>query len=273
MCDGKLIAKRVLSNSRPAEELLYDKEGYTLEGWYDDEELTILHDFTKGTFNSQRLYAKMKKAERVKFISGGKCIYECDIDKKELMYSRIPQPEREGYVFGGWFTDESLTKRADVFALKESCSVYAGFYKDAVDVFDPDKDDFCDYINYTDSMLHGMSWSSNSEIAEERCVRITLDKNEKYLLTFTMDTRFRLGQTASDFWPFNPITKWEGNDYYLDGDDTNGTTPVGKPVYYEIDTSKNNKILLYYWSITSPTDFLKVKNSIHIYKLVGDPVL
>ncbi len=270
---GKVIAEKSLTNSRPAEELIYDEEGYTLVGWYDNAELTKLHDFSKGTFNSQCLYAKMKKSERVKFIVGGECIYECDIDEKELMFSRIPKPEREDYVFGGWFTDESLTKRADIYALSQSCSLYAGFYKDAQDVFDPEASDYADYIAYDDSMLHGMPLSPNTEIAENRCAYLELDKNATYLLTFTMDTRFRLGQTASwSFWPYNPITKWEGNDYYLDRDDTDGTTPIGKQVYYEIDTSKNNKILLYYWSITSPTDFLTVKNSIHIYKLLGDPV-
>ncbi len=273
VCDGKLVAEKTVTNSRPAEELLYDEDGYTLVGWYDDAALTIPHDFSGRTFNSQCLYAKMEQAKRVKFIAGGECIYECDIDAEKLMYSRIPKPERDGYVFGGWFTDESLTKRADLFALTDSCSLYAGFYEEAVDVFDPAERDFTDYIAYSDSMLHGMSWASNAEIAENRCVRMTLDKNAKYLLTFTMDTRFRFAQTASEFWPFNPITKWEGNDYYLDGDDTDGTTPVNKPVYYEIDTSQNNKILLYYWSITSPTDFMTVKNSVHIYKLNGEPVL
>ncbi len=270
---GKVVAEKSLTNSRPAEDLQYDEDGYALVGWYDDAALTAPHDFSKGTFNSLCLYAKMKKAERVKFIVGGECIYECDIDGKELMYSRIPQPKREGCVFGGWFTDETLTVRADVFALKKSCSLYAGFYKDAQDVFDPEASDFSDYIAYTDSMLHAPSWTTNAEIAENRCVRMTLDKGAKYLLTFTMDTRFRFAQTASDFWPYNPITNWENNDYYLDSDDTNGTTPIGKPVCYEIDTSKNNKILLYYWSITSPTDFVTVKNSIHIYKLSGSPIV
>lgn len=271
--NDKLIAEKSLTNSRPAEELVYDEDGLTLEGWYDDASFVNLHDFSKGQFNSQCLYAKMNNAERVKFFVGGECIYECDIDGKKLMYSRIPTPKREGYVFGGWFTSESLTERADIYALTKSCSLYAGFYKDAQDVFDPESSDFSDYIAYEDSMLHGMTWTPNNEITEHRCVYLELDKNQKYLLTFTMDTRFRLGQTSSYFWQFNPITKWEGNDYYLDSDDTNGTTPIGKQVYYEIDTAKNNKILLYYWSITSPTDFLTVKNSIHIYKLIGEPIL
>ncbi len=271
--DIKVVETKYVTNSRPAEELLYDEDGLTLVGWYDDAALKRPHDFSKGTFNSQCLYAKMKKADRVKFFVGNERVYECDIDAEKLMYERIPKPEREGYVFGGWYTDKSLTERADVFVLTKSCSLYAGFYKEAQDVFDLESKDYCDYIAYNDSMLHGATWSSNTEFAENRCVKLTLDKNAKYLLTFTMDTRFRLGLTAAwDFWPYNPITKWDGNEYYLDKDDTNGTTPVGKPVYYEIDTSKNNKILLYYWSITSPTDFMTVKNSIHIYKLIGDPV-
>ncbi len=273
VCDGKLVATRYLSNSRLAENYLYDEEGLTLEGWYDDEELTLPHDFSKQTLNSQRLYAKMKKAERVKFISGGKCIYECDIDSERLMYKRIPQPKREGYVFGGWYTDESLTKRADVFALKESCSVYAGFYKDAQDVFDPATNDYADYIDYSTSMLHSRVQVTNDQLADNRCARVSLDKNAKYLLTFTMDTRFRFGQTQWNFWQWYPITQLPSYEYYHDKDDTDGVVPVGKPVFYEIDTSENKEIILYYWTATSPTDFMTVKNSIHIYKLVGNPVL
>ncbi len=270
--DGNLIAEKSLTNSRRAENLLYDEEGYTLEGWYDDEELTVPHDFSKRIFKSQCLYAKMKKAERVKFISGGKCIYECDIDAEKLMYERIPEPEREGYVFAGWFTDETLTKRADVYALGQSCSLYAGFYKEAQDVFDPEAEDFTDYIDYATSSLQFPSWTPNTKVAENRCVRMTLDKNSKYLLTFTMDTRFRFAQTAADFWHWTAVDIGD-NDYYLDKDDTDGTTPIGKPVYYEIDTSKNNKILLYYWAITSPTDFMTFKKSIHVYKITSDPCL
>lgn len=271
--DGKLVAEKTLSNSRLAENLLYDEEGYTLVGWYDDAKLTVPHDFSKRTFNSQCLYAKMKKAERVKFIAGGECIYECDIDAEKLMYDRIPEPEREGYVFGGWFTDESLTERADIYALKKSCSLYAGFYKDAPDVFDPDADDFADYIDYATSMLHTRVSVTNAQLADNRCVRVSLDKNAKYLLTFTMDTRFRFGQTEWNFWQWYPITELPSYDYYHDKDDTDGVIPVNKPVFYEIDTSKNKEIILYYWAATSPTDFMTVKNSIHIYKLSGEPVL
>ncbi len=273
VCDGVVVAEKSFSNSRYAENYLYDEEGLTLEGWYDDEALTRPHDFSKRTFNSACLYAKMKTAERVKFFAGGACIYECDIDAEKLMYSRIPQPKREGYVFGGWFTDESLTQRADLFALKKSCSLYAAFYKDAYDVFDPATNDYADYIDYVTSSLHTRVQVTNSELADNRCVRVSLDKDAKYLLTFTMDTRFRFGQTEWNFWQWYPITELPSHDYYLDKDDTDGITPVNKPVFYEIDTSKNKEIILYYWAATSPTDFMTVKNSIHIYKLVGDPVL
>jgi len=271
--DGKAVAEKSLSNSRLAENYLYDEEGYTLEGWYDDAALTTPHDFSKRIYNSQCLYAKMKKAERVKFIAGGECIYECDIDCEQLMYSRIPQPKREGYVFGGWFTDESLTERADVFALKKSCNLYAGFYEEAVDVFDPATDDYADYIDYATSMLHSRVKVTNDQLADNRCVRVSLDKDAKYLLTFTMDTRFRFGQTEWNFWSWYPITELPSYEYYHDKDDTDGVIPVNKPVYYEIDTSKNKEIILYYWAATSPTDFMTVKNSIHIYKLIGEPVL
>ncbi len=273
VCDGKLVAEKPFSNSRYAENFLYDEEGYTLEGWYTDDALTIPYDFSKRTLNSMCLYAKMRKAERVQFIAGGECIYECDIDAEKLMYSRIPKPEREGYVFGGWFTDETLTERADVFALKRSCKLYAGFYEQAIDVFDPATNDYADYIDYETSMLHTRVQVTNDELADNRCVRVSLDKNAKYLLTFTMDTRFRFGQTEWNFWQWYPITELPSYEYYLDKDDTEGVIPVNKPVYYEIDTSKNKEIILFYWTSTSPTDFMTVKKSIHIYKLIGDPVL
>jgi len=268
--DGKVVEEKTLSNSRRVENYIYDEEGYTLVGWYDDEELTTLHDFSERTFNSLCLYAKMKQADRVKFIAGGECIYECDIDDEKLMYNRIPQPKREGYVFGGWFTDETLSTRADIYALPQSCSLYAGFYKDAFDVFDPATDDYADYIDYATSMLHGRFTVTNEELADNRCVRVSLDKNAKYLLTFTMDTRFRFGQTEWNFWSWYPITELPSYEYYHDKDDTDGVIPVNKPVYYEIDTSKNKEIILYYWTSTSPTDFMTVKNSIHIYKLSGE---
>ncbi len=56
-------------------------------------------------------------------------------------------------------------------------------------MFNPESEDFTDYIE-NNSKLHEPPWRPNTEVVENRCVRMTLDKNAKYLMTFTMDTRF-----------------------------------------------------------------------------------
>lgn len=83
------------------------REGYIFGGWYADEALTIPWDFDGKVVNTLVLYAKWIEAVKVTLNtdSGGQNV---SVAKNQPM--NVPaNPIREGYTFGGWYTDPGLT--------------------------------------------------------------------------------------------------------------------------------------------------------------------
>ena len=82
-----------------------EKEGHKFENWYTDPELTVLYDFDNPVSNDIVLYAKYERDKLlVTFNNDG------DIESTEVLYNEkvnAPKnPEKEGYKFIGWYTEE-----------------------------------------------------------------------------------------------------------------------------------------------------------------------
>ncbi|WP_022760613.1 InlB B-repeat-containing protein [Butyrivibrio sp. AD3002] len=81
--------------------------GYTFAGWYIDRALTQEFSFDRMPYGNTTLYAKWDRANYlVSYESNG----GSEIDTNEVpfeTYIPVPSvPEKEGYVFTGWFADE-----------------------------------------------------------------------------------------------------------------------------------------------------------------------
>ncbi len=110
------------------------KEGYVFDGWYADEELSQKVDVTSNKINDAVwkneetiLYAKWKNENECPDVDG--------VDSKTIKFNTLggnkiedliiclscrnqdiilPVPKRKGYIFDGWYTDQSLTKKVEV---------------------------------------------------------------------------------------------------------------------------------------------------------------
>lgn len=85
-----------------------EKEGYEFLGWYDNADLggEPLAESYVITANAT-LYAKWKACEGVvKFESNGGTSYK-DLDFSAQRVE-LPTPEKEGYIFGGWYTSSDF---------------------------------------------------------------------------------------------------------------------------------------------------------------------
>ena len=87
-----------------------EKEGYTFEGWYEDEELINVYDFETPVTANITLYAKWDEVNdtgiyTVSFeTSGGSVISDQAVYAGDCVIQ--PQnPVKEGYVFAGWYSD------------------------------------------------------------------------------------------------------------------------------------------------------------------------
>ncbi len=110
-------------------ELNYEREGYVLEGWYLDTQLT--QRFTESVMGDHDLiiYANLVKIEfRITFEGA-------DVGTVKVKYGELPElpedPTKPGYKFVGWFVDEDCTTEYEPSAVTEGFTLYAGWEKQA----------------------------------------------------------------------------------------------------------------------------------------------
>jgi uncharacterized repeat protein (TIGR02543 family) len=176
----------------------------------------------------------------------------------------VPEPEREGYIFAGWYTDKTLTEQVNIKTLTQDTNVYAGFYVATDNILEVTRMDDGVAIDYSTGKIGNHNWITNEQDASDRSMVIPVDKNSTYFVTFTMDTRFRFALTSSSqFWIQNKVPYLE-----IDEDDNNDTTSANKQVYKTFHTGDNRMLMIHYWSSTSDRDFLEIKSTMKIYKLV-----
>jgi uncharacterized repeat protein (TIGR02543 family) len=260
--DGEVVNTATIRNNN-VHNYVYTKSGLSFVSWYKDEALT--QEFANGekVYASMVLYAKMADSQKVNFYVGDDILKTIDIENWSVMYGNVPQPEREGYIFAGWYADKTLTEQVNIKDLTKDTDVYAGFYAATQNILEVDRTDDGVAIDYSSGKIGNHNWVTNDGDAKDRSIVIPVDKNSTYLVTITMDTRFRFALTSSSqFWIQNKVPYLE-----IDDDDNNDTTSANKQIYKTFETGDNRMLMIHYWSSTSDKDFLEVKSTIKIYKL------
>ncbi|MDX9692323.1 MAG: InlB B-repeat-containing protein, partial [Acholeplasmataceae bacterium] len=108
---GTSLSTLELRESQTIETILRPtKTGYTFQDWYLDSELTNLLVLPYTLTNHITLYAKWEiNRYTITFgVNGGNQVDAITVDYASDI-SVLPEPEKEGYQFLGWFTDISLT--------------------------------------------------------------------------------------------------------------------------------------------------------------------
>lgn len=92
------------------------KEGYIFAGWYAEEACLNEWDFSRGVKGDMTLYAKWTKGETLYKISyvlnGGTFTTDPIASYTGGEKISLPAPQREGFIFLGWFDNEALTGNA-----------------------------------------------------------------------------------------------------------------------------------------------------------------
>lgn len=90
-----------------------DREGYTFKGWYPSEEITeestkITENTIVKTAGEHTLYAHWEANEyKVDFDSAGGELVDSKYVVFDGEYGKLPSPNRNGYTFKGWHTEET----------------------------------------------------------------------------------------------------------------------------------------------------------------------
>ncbi len=108
-----------------------DKEGYELEGWYTNETLTEIYDFSNTIYQDTTLYIKWIPIEyTVNYI-----ILNFDMDPitELIVYNdngTFPTPTLEGHTFKGWYVNSDMITLVSAYAITNEATFYGTFTLD-----------------------------------------------------------------------------------------------------------------------------------------------
>ena len=136
--DGSAIASRQYKPNdylaAPADPV---KEGYVFAGWYQDAQYAKQFNFAGNRMPAKDItvYAKWNETPVIRFDSaGGSEVKEIAGEAGDKI-SAPAAPVKEGFIFDGWYTDESYTSVYEFTAMPEkSVTVYAKWHEQKKDV-------------------------------------------------------------------------------------------------------------------------------------------
>ena len=209
------------------------KDGYTFAGWYTDEDLTTPFNTDTVITKDITLYAKWTPGEGVADDDTANVIVKGENDKEvdtdeDVKISDLEVPERDGFIFGGWYEDPGYNNQLDGdYVIEAGDKVYGRWINVTVPDALEDTDHFAYIIGYPDETVRPQNNVSREEVAtmfyrlmkpDYRAEKVTRENDfedieegrwsEKAVATMT-NAGFIKGYPEGDFRPENSITRAE----------------------------------------------------------------
>ncbi len=186
------------------------KRGYTFKGWYKDAELLNEYDFSLPVNESFTLYAMWKKKQNtgtgggsgksIRYTvifeaNGGSEVEEQQVVKNSKVF-KPADPEKENYIFDGWYTEKELENLYN-FAnpVSSSFTLYAKWRKTGVS----------DILNSSEHFAYVKGYQDNTVRPENNITRAeTTEIFYRLLNESTKNSNFTLengfGDVDADAW-------------------------------------------------------------------------
>lgn len=141
------------------------REGYYLDGWYTDAATEKAYDFSTRIFGDTTLYAKWRvrpgmAAVTFDFDCLGAQNKTIEVEKQSVIQTKyVPEHERLGMTFTGWYTDEQRTDAWDFDndVVTDSMTLYAGYETDPSFV-ERDEQGNIKYENVSVTVWNAQEW-------------------------------------------------------------------------------------------------------------------
>lgn len=126
------------------------KEGYNFGGWYVDEELTTEYDFDAAVTSDITLYAKWESeiiTYNIVFDSvGGSEVAQQEVKEGDIV-TEPENPVKEGYLFSGWYLDETYSEKYDFsLPVMSSLILYAKWANEIVSVGEITREEWITFL-------------------------------------------------------------------------------------------------------------------------------
>jgi uncharacterized repeat protein (TIGR02543 family) len=102
------------------------EEGYAFAGWYTDELFAEEYNFALPIIEDEVIHAKIGEAMTVTFDTNGGSEIDPVVLAKGETVAKPADPTSDGYVFGGWFTENTFDNEYDfTTAVEDNITLYA----------------------------------------------------------------------------------------------------------------------------------------------------
>ena len=115
------------------------KPGYAFAGWYKDENLTEVVDFSTMPVGPTTIYAKWQatKSIEINFVTNGGSKVDKITTTAGSKTGTLPESKLEGKLFVGWYKDSLLKEKFTDEVYSEDMTLYAGFIDPQTQLTDP----------------------------------------------------------------------------------------------------------------------------------------
>ena len=114
---------------QPAVMPAVSRTGYHVDAWYLDPEYTAAYDFATPVRDHLTLYGQWQiNTYTVTYIVDGAVYYSTQVEYNRYV-TNPKNPEKDGYVFNGWFLDEACTQpfQRSSTQIRQDTTLYAGW--------------------------------------------------------------------------------------------------------------------------------------------------
>ena len=161
---GSAVSSQTVKNNKPAEQpTAPTKNGYTFIAWYTEEGYTNEWDFSTIVTENVTLYAKYNLVNYTinYYLDGGINNNENPTEYTiETNTIKLKEPTKEGFAFGGWYTEESYTnERTEISkGTYSNLNLYAKWESDG------EVEEDATFIYTRDGVITGLRDGVNSQI-------------------------------------------------------------------------------------------------------------
>ena len=207
------------------------KKNYIFDGWYSDNSLTTAYDFNTAVNSDKILYAKWTLNQyTVTFNSDGGTTETSQQIYHGSMATKPSDPTRTNYIFGGWYSDNSLTTAYDFnTAVNSDKTLYAKWTLNQYTVtFNSDGGT----TETSQQIYHGSMATKPSDPTRTNYIFGGWYSDNSLTTAYDFNTAVNSDKTL--------YAKWTLNQYTVTFNSDGGTTETSQQIYHGSMATKPN---------------------------------
>ena len=151
--DGELQESSTLESGLTYQPSVFNKTGYSFDGWYLDDDYTIEYDSSQPIKNDLNLYGKFKPNNMtVTLMLDGQVYQTLDVRFDQII--SLPQPIKDSTHFVGWYFSDAYEETYQYSPITEDITLYGRFSSNA------------NKVTYSLDGVNEIVWRMSNEIFE-----------------------------------------------------------------------------------------------------------